>query len=105
MRIKDYKLFLENKQSKSDIDSLCKKYRISNYTINEDGTVDVDGNVILYASYYVDKLTKLPLKFGKVSGDFLCTHQELKTLEGCPKWVGGDFTCSFNKLTTSTKVC
>ena len=105
MKIKDYRLFLENKQSKSDIDCICKRFNIKKYTINDDGTVDVDGDVNLiwsrrYVSYYKDKLTKLPLKFGKVSGDFLCTHHELKTLEGSPKWVGGDFACSFNKLTT-----
>jgi len=28
-----------------DIDSICKKCGIKNYTINSDGTVDVDGNV------------------------------------------------------------
>lgn len=47
-----------------NIESICKKYNIKNYTINSDGTIDVYGNVILSRNY----LTKLPLKFGRVSG-------------------------------------
>ena len=27
------------------IEEICKKFGIENYTINEDGSVDVDGNV------------------------------------------------------------
>ena len=30
-----------------NIESICQEYGIENYTINEDGTVDVDGNVDL----------------------------------------------------------
>ena len=96
MNIKGYKLFLENKQSNEEIDSICKKYRISNYTINEDGTVDVDGDVSL--SWL--RLTKIPLKFGKVTGFFSCNYNKLTSLEGCPKFVGGVFSCSGNQLTT-----
>ena len=46
------------------ISLICKRYRIKNYTVNSDGSIDVDGNV------YLDnrKLTKLPLKFNKVNG-------------------------------------
>jgi len=56
MKLYKYQYFLE---STSDIDSICKKYYIQNYTINDDGTIDVDGNVNLN----VKNLTKLPLKF------------------------------------------
>jgi hypothetical protein len=49
-----------NVDDKPNIDSICRKYNIKNYTINPDGTVDVDGKV--YLNY--QKLTKLPLKFG-----------------------------------------
>ena len=61
------------KESKEDIDSICKKYGIENYTINEDGTVDVDGDVSIVGKIVRDRfinidLTKLPLRFGKVSG-------------------------------------
>ena len=80
----------------SDIDSICKKYNITNYTINIDGSIDVDGNV------YLDdkKLTKLPIKFNIVSGYFNCSSNQLTTLEGSPKEVGGNFDCSNNNLTS-----
>jgi hypothetical protein len=81
------------KESKEDIDSICKKFGIKNYTINED-SVDVDGNVDLYSK----RLTKLPLKFGKVSGDFYCFNNKLISLEGSPLSVGGHFSCHGNKL-------
>jgi len=70
-------------------------YRIKNYTINSDGRVDVAGNVNIFNF----GLTKLPLKFGKVSGYFDCSSNSLITLEGCPKSVGGHFFCSSNHLT------
>jgi hypothetical protein len=83
-------------ESLEDIDSICKKYGIQNYTINGDGTVDVDGNVDIFKR----NLSKLPLKFGRVTGNFYCHSNKLTTLEGCPKEVGGSFHCSDNKLTT-----
>jgi hypothetical protein len=70
-------------ESLEDIDSICKKYGIQNYTINGDGTVDVDGNVDLYNR----GLTKLPLKFGRVTGNFYCHSNKLTTLEGCPNTI------------------
>mgnify|MGYP003552938293 CR=1 FL=1 len=73
---------------------ICKKYWINNYTINSDGTVDVDGNV----NFYSKGLGKLPLKFGKVTGEFYCDENQLTSLEGCPSYVGGNFNCSFNRL-------
>jgi len=79
-----------------EIADICKKYGIENYTINSDGTIDVDGNVYLYDS----ELSELPLKFGKVSGYFDCAFNKLTTLEGCPQSVGGTFNCNCNKLTT-----
>jgi hypothetical protein len=108
-----YKAFME---SKMDIDIICKKYKIENYSINDDGTVDVYGDVDLYAM----NLTKLPLKFGKVTGEFQCAENDLislegmpseligsfyvyanklKSLVGCPSEIGGDFLCNDNLLT------
>ena len=92
------------KESKEDIHSLCKKYDIRNYTINEDGSIDVDGNVYLNGK----KLIELPLKFGKVSGHFNCSREtnlipawnQLTSLEGSPREVGGDFHCYRNQLTS-----
>ena len=93
MKIKDYKLFLE---SNEDIDYICQKYGIKNYSINDDGTIDVDGDVHLFNK----DLKELPLKFGKVTGYFSCGHNKLNSLEGSPKFVGGYFSCYDNQLKT-----
>jgi hypothetical protein len=80
----------------NSIHDICKKYKITNYTINDDGTIDVDGSV-----YLCDKeLTELPLTFNKVSGYFDCSRNKLTTLKGCPRWIGRYFSCSNNKLTS-----
>ena len=88
--MKHLKLF----ESFNDIETICKEYGIKNWTINPDGTIDVDGGV------YLDnrRLTKLPLKFRRVSGDFYCSDNQLTTLEGVTKVVVGHFDCSYNPL-------
>jgi len=88
--------YLKYFESKTDIDAICKKYGIENYTINSDGTVDVNGDVYLNNR----GLTKLPLKFGYVSGDFNCEINKLTSLEGSPSEVVGDFYCDDNQLTS-----
>jgi hypothetical protein len=95
MKLFKYNQFI-NESNQEDIDSICQKYRIKNYTINQDGTIDVDGNV--YLSF--KKLNKLPLKFRNVSGNFYCYNNQLTSLEGSPQSVGGGFFCEINKLTT-----
>ena len=91
--LNSYKKIYENKQ---DIDSICERYGITNYTINSDGSVDIDGDVHLYSK----NLSKLPLNFNIVSGNFNCSHNQLTSLEHCPSEIGGDFSCHNNKLTS-----
>ena len=78
-----------------DIDAICQRYGITNYTINN-GLVDVDASVDLASR----KLTKLPLQFGKVTGNFFCDSNQLTSLEGAPKTVEGNFYCHNNQLTS-----
>ena len=40
------------------------------------------------------------VKFGKVSGDFDCSGNQLTSLEGAPQEVRVDFNCYDNKLTS-----
>jgi hypothetical protein len=93
-------------ESNSNIEEICREYRIKNYSINEDGSIDVEGDVYLSnGGYALDsedaiKLNQLPLKFGRVSGDFNCSYNQLKSLEGSPREVGGKFNCNNNQLTT-----
>ena len=79
----------------NEVENICKKYGIENWSIR-DGLVDVDGDVNLCGV----GLTELPLKFGKVSGEFDCSHNNLTTLEGVPKEVSGNFICDDNNLTS-----
>ena len=94
--LKNYKSYKisENKQTDGEIHELCRKYNIENYTINEDKSIDVDGDVDLYNK----GLSKLPLKFRHVKGDFDCSDNNLITLEGAPKTVVGNFYCQTNEL-------
>ena len=79
------------------ISLICKKYKITNYTINDDGSIDVNGDVDLWNK----GLTELPLVFNKVSGNFNCgRNNRLTSLKGCPRWVGNGFYCSNNDLTS-----
>ncbi len=84
-------------ESFKNMEDICLQYGIANYTINQDGSIDVDSNVDL--SNY--RLTKLPLKFGKVTGYFYCYRNQLTTLEGSPDYVGGDFICQYNNQLTT----
>ncbi|MBG6186430.1 hypothetical protein [Flavobacterium sp. CAN_S2] len=83
--------------TREEIVRKCKEYRIYNYNINLDGSVDVMGNVNLHPCL---QLTELALNFNKVSGRFDCSNNKLTTLKGSPKSVGNDFNCSYNKLTS-----
>ena len=76
------------------ISLICEQYNIINYTVNPDGSIDVDGDVDLS----FNDLTELPLRFNKVTGNFNCGVNNLTSLKGSPKWVGGYFSCSYNRL-------
>jgi len=66
-----------------------------NWYWNEDETVNVDGYVIIK-----NRCSELPVKFNKVTGSFHCADLNLKTLKGCPYYVGLDFSCRKNLLSS-----
>jgi hypothetical protein len=82
--------------NKRQIEKWLIKHHIKNYIINDNLTVDVDGNVNLYAI----RLTALPFRFGKVTGYFDCAVNKLTSLKNCPYYVGCDFYCFKNQLTS-----
>ena len=90
--IKLFEQYNEYSQVKDWLNSM----RISNYTINADLTVDVNGSVELNKK----GLSEIPIQFNKVSGYFVCSENRLTTLKGCPKYVGNFFACNDNGLTT-----
>ena len=88
--------YLKLFESFEDIEQICKQYYIKDYTINPDGTIDVDRSVDLENK----KLTKLPLKFNKINGIFNCSSNKFKSLEGSPVEINGNFYCYNNNLTS-----
>ena len=65
-------------------------------TKNPDGTYSTDGDV----NFSSMGLKKLPVKFKYVGGDFDCYDNELTSLNGAPSKVGGNFYCNHNQLTS-----
>ena len=86
--------YLKLFESFEDINSICWRYNIKNYTINPDGSIDV--NTFVWLRY--KELKKLPLKFNKVNGDFNCNFNMMKSLEGSPIEINGYFDCGDNEL-------
>ena len=85
---------------------LCRKYgvnintdnrSINTITINDDYTINVEGNVRI--DPYKKTLRKLPLKFKYVSGSFNCDGLGLTTLKGSPE-RSFSFSCARNHLTS-----
>ena len=90
--LRKYKIF----ESNTEIDTICEKYDIINYTINSDNSVDVDGDVNLFNK----RLESIPLNFNIVNGYFGCGNNHLTSLKGCPVRVGNGFYCFDNILTS-----
>ncbi len=91
------KYFSDTFSPLEDLKRLC----IENYTINDDFSVDVNGDVNLSGKLYsLEKLSLryLPIKFRNVYGTFDCSNNSLLSLDGCPNYIDGDFLCHRNKL-------
>ena len=85
-------------QRRELIESWLKEYNIQNYTINDDFTIDVNGNVNLG----LKDLSEFPdyIQFRVVKNSFDCSYNHLKSLRGVPKEVGDGFYCYNNQLIT-----
>ena len=79
---------------KQEIIDWLSEMNIKNYSLRADLTVDVDGSVFLFNR----NLEVIPVQFGVVKGNFNCSRNNLKSLEGCPQSVGSSFYCSKNNL-------
>jgi hypothetical protein len=65
------------------------------WSIGPDGKVNVKGNF----SCVKQKLSNFKgIQFGHVSGSFICSKNNLTSLEGAPETVGKDFECRLNLL-------
>jgi hypothetical protein len=95
----------ENKKEIEDlIRNLMREYfnlEPDDYTINPNGTVDALGDIkFISAPHPDDRVKKIPVRFGHVRGEFICSHQKLVSLAGCPEIIGEGFFCNDNKLTS-----
>ena len=79
--------------SEKEIHKICDELKIDNYTINPDGSIDVEGEVIILI--YINEL---PIKFNKVNGNFYCHGNKLESFEYAPKIIRGDFGCEWNNI-------
>ena len=76
--------FMLNCVSRAVFSGRLVPHERSKFTINPDGSVDVDGNVFLYPEF-MGNLTRLPIKFRNVTKTFIISGiSNLTTLEGSP---------------------
>jgi hypothetical protein len=80
---------------------LIKKWldemKIEDYIINDDMTIDVNGNLNLWKSGLDGNLPEY-IQFHSISGYFDISNCNLTTLQGCPKYIGFYFSCGVNKI-------
>ncbi len=91
--IKSYKIF-----ESIDIHLKWKlsNFNISNYIINEDGSIDCNQYITLRCK----NLNEIPFKFNKINDHFDIAMNKLISLKNCPKYVEREFNCLGNKLTS-----
>ena len=81
--------------NREDIEEQLKELGIDdNYSILDDGSVDVYGTVDISFK----DLTEIPIRFRSVKGDFNCSNNQLKSLAGSPISVEVSFFCHGNQL-------
>ena len=91
------------KQSyEQEVSLWCDEMKIRDYTINDKGEIDVNGEVDLYGKNFKE----LPYKFGSVSDYFsLSGNKSLTSLKNCPDFVGVFFSCSLCPQLDSLEGC
>ena len=79
------------------IHKICKVCSIYDYSINPDGSIDVNGDIDL-KHLHLHQL--LPLRFNYVDVNFDCSSNWLISLEDCPRHVSGNINLGTNQLTS-----
>jgi hypothetical protein len=95
--LRDYKLFESRDGLTDEQREFLDNFTRGTWSVNNEGLVDIKGNFICSSEGFEDFLG---IRFGKVSGNFYCDGNQLRTLEGSPREVGGDFECDGNQLRT-----
>ena len=76
--VSDSQFFKTYEETKNWLDDMD----IENYTINDDLTIDVDGDGDVNLNN--KKLEKIPVKFKSIGGYFDCYNNKLTSLKGSP---------------------
>jgi hypothetical protein len=95
--LRDYKLFESRDGFPDEQRKFLDEYTRGTWSVNSEGLVDVEGDFYCHSQGLEDFSG---IRFGKVSGDFSCRSNQLRTLEGSPVEVGEGFYCWANQLRT-----
>ena len=95
--LRDYRLFESSDGLTDEQRKFLDKNTRGTWSVNSEGLVDVQGSFYCYSQGLEDFLG---IRFGKVSGNFSCRSNQLRTLEGSPVEVGEGFYCWANQLRT-----
>jgi hypothetical protein len=79
------------------VEKWLKKYNIVHYQINDDLTINVNGEVNLSTSRLSGSLPKY-IKFNIVDGKFNISNNKITSLKGCPKIVKSNFECMYTDI-------
>ena len=70
--------------------------------ISDDGVVSLERSIVnlnySFRTLEGKVISRLPIKFGEVKGNFEVRRSGLRSLEGCPHTVGGNFRCGRNPI-------
>jgi hypothetical protein len=93
--LRDYKLFEKVNGLTREQREFLDEYTHERWSVNSEGLVDVQGYFYCGDEGLEDFLG---IRFGRVSGNFYCHSNQLRTLEGAPRKVDGNFWCHGNQL-------
>ncbi len=95
-RIKSYKMFESRDGLNGNQIRFLDNFVTGTWRFDEvSGLVNIKGSIDFPDRGFLDFNG---INFGRVSGDFDCSSNELETLEGSPVSVGGSFLCGRNRL-------
>ena len=84
---------------KAKIEVWLKEYKVREYKINSDLTIDVEGDFV-YLQKYQDKELPKYIQFNRVDGCFDISKSNITSLKGCPKECQAFYCCNCNNLTS-----
>ena len=87
----------ENYKEK-EINRIKSKLKLNPQTNRYDYDGDLNWNTLI--NFILEDKDGFIINFGKVTGDFNCSYNQLTSLKGAPQEVGGNFICYSNRLTS-----